>query len=108
MRKLEEMEARMRLDDLKQKGGISDEKKKSKKPAPVVELIDLDLLQKDVDRLYLQIYAYFSVSDWENRREYTMVLIVAIIISTLWKNGRRQCLLDQRRKREVEQVKGLP
>ncbi|KAI8886736.1 Prp18-domain-containing protein [Backusella circina FSU 941] len=67
MRKLEEMEARMRLDDLKQKGGISDDKKKTKKPAPVVEPIDLDLLQKDVDRLYLQIYAYFSYSleEWE-------------------------------------------
>lgn len=62
MRTLEEMETNMRLDDLKQKGGANDEKKKPKKSAPVVEPIQIELLQSDIDKLYSQIYAYFAVS----------------------------------------------
>lgn len=63
MRKMEEMETNMRLDDLKQKGGIStDDKKKSKKATLVVEPIQLELMQSNIDRLYYQIYAYFTVS----------------------------------------------
>lgn len=62
MKTLEEMETNMRLDDLKQKGGVSEEKK-VKKPALAVEPIQLELISKDIDRLYSQIYAYFAVSD---------------------------------------------
>lgn len=62
MRQMEEMETNMRLDDLKQKGGIStDDKKKSKKAALVVEPIQLKLMQSNIDKLYYQIYAYFTV-----------------------------------------------
>lgn len=62
MKTLEEMETNMRLDDLKQKGGVSEEKK-VKKPALAVEPIQLELISTDIDRLYSQIYAYFSVSN---------------------------------------------
>ncbi|KAI8993429.1 Prp18 domain-containing protein [Pilobolus umbonatus] len=67
MRKLEEMEAHMRLDDLKKSGGGTEDKRRSKKTVHVVEPIQLDLLQSDVDRLYLQIYAYFThtLDEWE-------------------------------------------
>lgn len=59
------METNMRLDDLKQKGGVSEEKK-VKKPALAVEPIQLELISTDIDRLYSQIYAYFSVSTQHN------------------------------------------
>lgn len=59
---MEEMETNMRLDDLKQKGGVSDDKKRSKKAGIAVEPIQLDLISKDIDKLYFQIYAYFTVS----------------------------------------------
>ena len=70
MRKLEEMEEGMRLEALKQKGGVQDEKKlnkKLKKAEQVVEAIELDMLQKDIDRLYLQIYTYLvhTMDEWE-------------------------------------------
>lgn len=63
MRKLEEMEEGMRLEVLKQKGGVVDEKKSQKKRKTdlVVEDIDLKLLQLDIDRLYMQIYTYIVV-----------------------------------------------
>ncbi|KAF1797954.1 Prp18 domain-containing protein [Mucor lusitanicus] len=66
MKTLEEMETNMRLDDLKQKGGVSEEKK-VKKPALAVEPIQLELISKDIDRLYSQIYAYFAhtLEEWE-------------------------------------------
>jgi hypothetical protein len=59
---MEEMETNMRLDDLKQKGGVSDDKKRLKKVGIVVEPIQLELISKDIDKLYFQIYAYFTVS----------------------------------------------
>ena len=62
MKTLEEMEANMRLDELKQKSGVPDDKKKPRKSTMVVEPIQLDLIQKDIDKLYYQIYAYFTVS----------------------------------------------
>jgi hypothetical protein len=62
MRTMEEMETNMRLDDLKQKGGVSDDKKRLKKVGIVVEPIQLELISKDIDKLYFQIYAYFTVS----------------------------------------------
>ncbi|KAI9260529.1 Prp18 domain-containing protein [Phascolomyces articulosus] len=70
MRKLEEMEEGMRLEALKQKAGVQDEKKlnrKLKKAEQVVEAIELGLLQKDIDRLYLQIYTYLvhTMDEWE-------------------------------------------
>ncbi|KAK4517919.1 uncharacterized protein ATC70_001268 [Mucor velutinosus] len=66
MKTLEEMETSMRLDELKQKGGVSEEKK-VKKPALAVEPIQLELISKDIDRLYSQIYAYFAhtLEEWE-------------------------------------------
>ncbi|KAI9315259.1 Prp18 domain-containing protein [Dichotomocladium elegans] len=70
MRKLEEMEEGMRLEELKQKAGVQDEKKlskKLKKAELVVEPIELGLLQKDVDRLFTQIYTYlvYTMDEWE-------------------------------------------
>ncbi|GAA5805987.1 hypothetical protein HPULCUR_011514 [Helicostylum pulchrum] len=67
MRTLEEMETNMRLDDLKQKGGPVDDKKKIKKTTLVVEPIEIGLLQTDIDKLYSQIYAYFAhtLEEWE-------------------------------------------
>lgn len=62
MRNLEELETNMRLEDLKQKGAVIDDKKKTKKATMIVEPIQLELLQTDIDKLYFQIYAYFSVS----------------------------------------------
>lgn len=65
MRKLEEMEEGMRLEALKQKAGVPDEKKinkKLKKAELIVEPIDLGLLQSDLDRLFAQIYSYLVVS----------------------------------------------
>jgi hypothetical protein len=59
---MEEMETNMRLDDLKHKGGASDDKKRSKKAGIAVEPIQLELISKDIDKLYFQIYAYFAVS----------------------------------------------
>lgn len=73
MRTLEEMETNMRLDDLKQKGGPVDDKKKIKKITPVVEPIQIGLLQTDIDKLYSQIYAYFAVSE---RRKKIDLLVV--------------------------------
>ncbi|KAI7868142.1 Prp18 domain-containing protein [Spinellus fusiger] len=60
MRQLGEMEEGMKLDALKQKGGVVDDTniKKAKKPELVVEPITLGLLQADRDRLNMQIYAY--------------------------------------------------
>jgi pre-mRNA-splicing factor 18 len=68
MRNLEELETNMRLDDLKQKGAVNDEKKKTKKATLVVEPIQIELLQKDIDKLYSQIYAYFSVSNMKLKK----------------------------------------
>ncbi|KAI8055597.1 Prp18 domain-containing protein [Gilbertella persicaria] len=67
MKTLEEMEANMRLDELKQKSGVQDDKKKAKKSTLVVEPIQLELISKDIDKLYYQIYAYFShtLDEWE-------------------------------------------
>ncbi|KAI9485637.1 MAG: Prp18 domain-containing protein [Benjaminiella poitrasii] len=67
MKTLEEMEANMRLEELKQKGGVSDDKKKTKKTTYAVEPIQLELISKDIDRLYFQIYAYFAhtLEEWE-------------------------------------------
>ncbi|OBZ88422.1 Pre-mRNA-splicing factor 18 [Choanephora cucurbitarum] len=67
MKTLEEMEANMRLDELKQKSGVPDDKKKPRKSTMVVEPIQLDLIQKDIDKLYYQIYAYFThtLEEWE-------------------------------------------
>lgn len=62
MRNLEELETNMRLEDLKQKGAVIDDKKRTKKATMIVEPIQLELLQTDIDKLYFQIYAYFSVS----------------------------------------------
>jgi pre-mRNA-splicing factor 18 len=62
MKTMEEMEANMRLDDLKQKGAGNEEKKISKKSTLVVEPIQIELLQTDIEKLYSQIYAYFTVS----------------------------------------------
>ncbi|CEI99228.1 hypothetical protein RMCBS344292_13320 [Rhizopus microsporus] len=68
MKTLEEMEAHMRLDDLKQKGAVlTENKKKQKRQTLVVEPIQLELLSSNVDKLYSQIYAYFShmLEEWE-------------------------------------------
>ncbi|KAJ8651488.1 hypothetical protein O0I10_012953 [Lichtheimia ornata] len=70
MRKLEEMEEGMRLEALKQKAGVRDEKKinkKLKKAELIVEPIDLNLLQSDLDRLFAQIYSYLvhTMDEWE-------------------------------------------
>ncbi|KAG0174098.1 mRNA splicing protein prp18 [Apophysomyces sp. BC1034] len=69
MRKLEEMEEGMKLDVLKQKGGVMDDKKdkKSKKAELIVAPIQLKLLQSDRDKLFMQIYAYLvhSMEEWE-------------------------------------------
>lgn len=62
MKTLEEMEANMRLDELRQKSGVPEDKKKPRKSTMVVEPIQLDLIQKDIDKLYYQIYAYFTVN----------------------------------------------
>lgn len=63
MKTLEEMEAHMRLDDLKQKRGVTiEDKKKTKKQGPAVVPIQIELISSDIDRLYSQIYAYFAVS----------------------------------------------
>ncbi|CAO3684187.1 unnamed protein product [Rhizopus stolonifer] len=68
MKTLEEMEAHMRLDDLKQKGGVPiEDKKKSKKQGPAVVPIQIELISRNMDKLYTQIYAYFSytLGEWE-------------------------------------------
>ncbi|OAD65970.1 hypothetical protein PHYBLDRAFT_119629, partial [Phycomyces blakesleeanus NRRL 1555(-)] len=67
MRQLGEMEEGMKLDVLRQKDGIVDDKslKKPKKPDLVVEPITLGLLQADRDRLNMQIYAYLAYTQQE-------------------------------------------
>ncbi|KAG1458547.1 hypothetical protein G6F46_002067 [Rhizopus delemar] len=68
MKTLEEMEAHMRLDDLKQKRGVTiEDKKKTKKQGPAVVPIQIELISSDIDRLYSQIYAYFAytLEEWE-------------------------------------------
>lgn len=91
MRKLEEMEEGMRLEALKQKAGVRDEKKinkKLKKAELIVEPIDLNLLQSDLDRLFAQIYSYLVVS-WENMGlPKRWNLIVLSSCSTQWMNGK--------------------
>lgn len=62
MKTMEEMETNMRLEDLKQKGTANDDKKSTKKSTLVVEPIQIELLQTDIEKLYYQIYAYFTVS----------------------------------------------
>ncbi|KAI8384760.1 Prp18 domain-containing protein [Radiomyces spectabilis] len=70
MRQLEEMEEGMKIDALKQKAGAVDEKKLSKrarKAEMVVVPIDMELIRKDRDQLYMQIYTYLvhTLDEWE-------------------------------------------
>ncbi|CAO3623050.1 unnamed protein product [Mucor hiemalis] len=67
MKTMEEMETNMRLEDLKQKGTANDDKKSTKKSTLVVEPIQIELLQTDIEKLYYQIYAYFTyaLEEWE-------------------------------------------
>lgn len=54
----------MKIDMLKQKAGVTDEKKlskKLKKAELVVEPIDPKLIQTDQDKLCMQIHAYLVV-----------------------------------------------
>lgn len=58
------MEEHMKIDMLKQKAGVTDEKKlskKLKKAELVVEPIDPKLIQTDQDKLCMQIHAYLVV-----------------------------------------------
>ncbi|KAI8072550.1 Prp18 domain-containing protein [Gongronella butleri] len=66
MRRLEEMEAGMRLDILK-KGGDGDEKKKPKRIDAVVEPIDPQLIRSNREKLCMQIYVYLThaMEEWD-------------------------------------------
>ncbi|KAF9133409.1 mRNA splicing protein prp18 [Mortierella sp. 14UC] len=70
MRAMENAETGLHLEALGQQGGSSTKEKKSKSvPAKEVDTneISIDLIQKDMDKLYVLIYTYFKrlLREWE-------------------------------------------
>ncbi|KAK3845089.1 MAG: Prp18 domain-containing protein [Linnemannia gamsii] len=70
MRAMENAETGLHLEALGQQGGSSTKEKKSKsEPAKDVDTseISIDLIQKDMDKLYVLIYTYFKrlLREWE-------------------------------------------
>lgn len=104
MRKLEEMEEGMRLEALKQKAGVPDEKKinkKLKKAELIVEPIDLGLLQSDLDRLFAQIYSYLVVS-WGNKDYRKDGISLFSFCSTQWMNGKSLWMHGPKKRSKVD------
>ncbi|ORX50966.1 Prp18-domain-containing protein [Hesseltinella vesiculosa] len=71
MRKLEEMEAGMRLDILKKGKGDGDTKKQPKRTNAVVEPIETHLIRSNREKLCMQIFVYLThtMEEWDDAME---------------------------------------